>query len=237
MNRTWQYYSIAFIVTILFFTSFEIVSGLEERAAPDPGTETYEMETTSNTASTPVQPEKAAAGFMPKPQENFKNQPKKRTVVKAVAKKEPVKPRKNRVKEKLTLQAHQTSEIAHKLVDLGLAKIGKPYVWGGASEDGFDCSGFVTYVYGRFDIDVPHSSSMLATTGIAVPRTQAKPGDILIFTGTDASQRSPGHVGIVISKPGENLKFVHASSVGGVKISQVEDTNYEKRFLEVRRVL
>jgi len=85
---------------------------------------------------------------------------------------------------------------------------------------------------------VPHSSTLLAEVGKPVKRRESRKGDIVIFTGTNAADRSPGHVGIVISKAGDAvIRFVHASSNGGVKISQVEGTNYERRFLEIRRVL
>ncbi len=70
-----------------------------------------------------------------------------------------------------------------------------------------------------------------------VSRQEAQPGDLVIFTGTNASVREPGHVGIVVSQPGSVISFVHASSNGGVKVSEVEGTRYDVRFLEIRRVL
>lgn len=78
---------------------------------------------------------------------------------------------------------------------------------------------------------------MQAEEGREVPREQAKPGDLVIFTGTNPDLRRPGHVGIVISQPGDTISFVHSSSNGGVKVSQVEGSRYNLRFLEVRRVL
>lgn len=131
----------------------------------------------------------------------------------------------------------QAPDIAQDLIDYALSLRGTPYIYGGMSESGFDCSGFVSYVFGKYDVKVPHSSGMQAEEGKFVPRAQARPGDVLIFTGTNPKKREPGHVGIVISESGKPIEFVHASSNGGVKVSRVKGTRYNLRFLEVRRVL
>ncbi|MFC5270016.1 C40 family peptidase [Adhaeribacter terreus] len=132
--------------------------------------------------------------------------------------------------------ATERRELANALIQAGLQRIGIPYVYGGTSNKGFDCSGFVYHTFSEFNIKVPRSSQLLADAGKPVATAKARRGDILIFTGTNPSVRKPGHVGIVISKIGEPLEFVHASSNGGVKVSKVPGTNYQRRFLEVRRV-
>lgn len=123
------------------------------------------------------------------------------------------------------------------LVEYALTLRGTPYLWAGETPEGFDCSGFITHVYDQYGVQLPHSSRMQAEEGEQVARHEARPGDLVIFTGTNPQVREPGHVGIVISQPGDTVEFVHSSSNGGVKISQVEGSGYEKRFLEVRRVL
>jgi cell wall-associated NlpC family hydrolase len=131
--------------------------------------------------------------------------------------------------------------VADSVVALALRLLGTDYCYAGTTPgSGFDCSGFVTYVFSRFGLDVPHSSNLQATTGRFVPRHLAQPGDIIIFTGTDPARREPGHAGIVISQPGEVLRFVHASSARrnpGVQIDQVDSTRYDTRFLQIRRVI
>lgn len=127
--------------------------------------------------------------------------------------------------------------LADSVIQLGLKRIGTPYRTAGISDAGFDCSGFVSFMFNKVGISVPHSSQLLSETGKFIARTEAQKGDIIIFTGTNVADRTPGHVGIVISQAGQPLTFVHSSSNGGVKISEVETTNYEKRFLEIRRVL
>ncbi|MFD3001015.1 C40 family peptidase [Pontibacter toksunensis] len=131
-----------------------------------------------------------------------------------------------------------SGEVNEKqLVSYAMSLLGTPYIYAGVSPDGFDCSGFVTHVFDRFDIAVPHSSALQAKEGAFVSRDEAKVGDLVIFTGTNPAVRQPGHVGIIISTEADNIEFVHSSSVGGVKVSKVEGTGYSKRFLEIRRIL
>lgn len=77
--------------------------------------------------------------------------------------------------------------------------LGVPYVWGGESPSGFDCSGLVQYVYRRVGIDLPRTSQEQATVGTPVPSlADAKPGDLVFFAGSDGTTAHPGHVGIYI---------------------------------------
>ena len=127
------------------------------------------------------------------------------------------------------------------LVRGALRLVGTPYAWAGSSPTtGFDCSGFVRYAFGQVGVAMPHATALLIGVGRPVARAQARPGDVVVFTGTAAGSTSPGHAGIVVSALGEvPLRFVHASSArraSGVKLSQVEGTDYERRFMQVRRV-
>ncbi|MFD2786969.1 C40 family peptidase [Hymenobacter rubripertinctus] len=130
---------------------------------------------------------------------------------------------------------------ADSVVAFALRQMGTNYCYAGTTPaTGFDCSGFVLYVFARYDVPMPHSTALLIDVGRPVPRAQARPGDIVVFTGTASTSTTPGHAGIVLSQPGEPLRFVHSSSArreSGVKISQVEGTGYERRFMQVRRVL
>ncbi|RZK20781.1 MAG: NlpC/P60 family protein, partial [Hymenobacter sp.] len=131
---------------------------------------------------------------------------------------------------------------ADSVVRFALAQLGASYCYAGTSPStGFDCSGFVQYVFARFGVAVPHSTAALLEVGQPVPRPQARPGDIIVFAGTAPGSATPGHAGIVVSALGETpLRFVHASSArreSGVKISQVEGSGYGARFMQVRRVL
>jgi len=130
---------------------------------------------------------------------------------------------------------------ADAIIRFAEQQLGTRYCYAGTTPaGGFDCSGFVYYVFKQFDISVPHSTALLIDVGQPVERRHARPGDIVVFTGTAAASTTPGHAGIVLSEPGEPLRFIHASSArreSGVKISQVEGSGYERRFMQVRRVL
>lgn len=131
---------------------------------------------------------------------------------------------------------------ADSLVRFALAQRGVAYRYAGTKPGtGFDCSGFVQYVFGHFNLATPHSTALLMGAGRPVPRAQAQPGDLVVFAGTAPGSTTPGHAGIVVSALGEvPLRFVHASSArreSGVKVSQVEGSGYAIRFMGVRRVL
>ena len=153
-----------------------------------------------------------------------------------VAYSQPIVPANALVEAQPVAESYEVEPVTN-LVDYAMTLMGTPYVWAGETPEGFDCSGFITHVYDKFDVQLPHSSRMQAEEGTQVARSEAQPGDLVIFTGTNPQVREPGHVGIVISQPGDTIEFVHSSSNGGVKISQVEGSGYEGRFLQVRRVL
>jgi len=80
-----------------------------------------------------------------------------------------------------------------------LAYQGTPYVWGGASPGGFDCSGFVQYVYAKLGVSLPRTSEEQAGAGTAVNSlSAAQPGDLLFFAGSDGTASAPGHVAIYL---------------------------------------
>lgn len=77
--------------------------------------------------------------------------------------------------------------------------LGTPYVWGGESPSGFDCSGLVQYVYGQLGISLPRTSQEQASAGAPVASlATATPGDLVFFAGSDGTVTAPGHVGIYL---------------------------------------
>jgi peptidoglycan DL-endopeptidase CwlO len=111
------------------------------------------------------------------------------------------------------------------VVQTALRYLGVPYVWGGASPAGFDCSGLVQYVFTQHGIYLPHYSGHQAMMGFEVPLAEVRPGD-LVFFGTPVY-----HVGIAM---GDGL-FVHAPRTGDVvKISSLaarQDLSHVRRLV------
>jgi cell wall-associated NlpC family hydrolase len=100
-----------------------------------------------------------------------------------------------------------------RIVEIARRYLGTPYRWAGASPAGFDCSGFVMYVYGRVGIQLPHSSWMLWGMGKPVARKDLRPGDIVFFSGL-------GHVGIYVG----HGRFIHSPQTGDVvRIQRLSD--------------
>lgn len=125
--------------------------------------------------------------------------------------------------------------LSDSLVLFALELLGTPYRYGGTSPKGFDCSGFVYHVYKQFGLELSRSSKTQSREGSPVALEAVQKGDLLFFTGTNPQRRTVGHVGMVISDPDETLQFVHASSNGGVKVSELAGY-YQTRFMLARRI-
>ena len=127
-----------------------------------------------------------------------------------------------------------------KIMDFAKSLIGTRYRYASSNpEIGFDCSGFVSYVYKQFGFTGARSSADFAKKGKAIKLAEAKVGDVLVFTGSNSRVRRPGHVGIIYSIDEEGkIKFIHSSSgkAKGVTITDLEGY-YKNRFLKAVTVM
>jgi cell wall-associated NlpC family hydrolase len=125
-----------------------------------------------------------------------------------------------------------------QLISFARTCIGIPYKYASTDpKQGFDCSGFITYTFNHFGIAVPRTSTDFANVNHEVAPQQARPGDLILFTGTDSTNRVVGHMGIVVTYPGEDLQFIHSTSGrdNGVTISAMTK-GYQQRFVKVIRI-
>ncbi|MFN3759696.1 MAG: C40 family peptidase [Algoriphagus aquaeductus] len=127
--------------------------------------------------------------------------------------------------------------IRDSLKQFGKGFLGVPYVYGGTSGKGFDCSGFVYYVYQEFGIRVPRTSAQFENFGKEVPIEKVKKGDILVFLSP--TRNVIGHIGIVTDPKGMESEFIHASSSKEMKvmISSLKQPSYTRRFVKAVAVL
>ncbi len=116
------------------------------------------------------------------------------------------------------------------LIETALSCRGARYRRGGTSRGGFDCSGFTRYVFAKYGVSLPHSSSAQASLGQRVSKDALKPGDLVFF---QTYRRGISHVGIYIG----NDKFVHAARYGkGVRVDSLSSSYYCSRYRGARRV-
>lgn len=128
--------------------------------------------------------------------------------------------------------------IADSVVEFAKTLIGTKYKYGSAiKEQGFDCSGFITYVFNHFKIQVPRISKDFTNAGTPVDARESKPGDLILFTGTDTTGWVVGHMGIITQNENGILQFIHSASGKsiGVIISGMSKY-FETRLVKIIRV-
>jgi len=128
---------------------------------------------------------------------------------------------------------------ANDLIEFAKKMIGIPYRYASSNPAiGFDCSGFVSYVFRNFGISTPRSSAEFSVAGTQVKLSEVKVGDVLVFTGSNARIRRAGHVGIVASITGDSIQFIHSTSgkMHGVTITPL-NAYYRSRFIKAVSML
>lgn len=110
---------------------------------------------------------------------------------------------------------------------------GTPYVWGGTTTKGFDCSGFTQYVFRQCGVTIGRTTKDQINNGTSVAKANLRKGDLVFFKDTYSGCKNPSHVGIYI---GGN-QFIHASSSKGVTISDLSSSYYTQHYYAARRVI
>lgn len=127
-------------------------------------------------------------------------------------------------------QAPAAGSIGEQIVAFAEQFLGTPYVWAGSSPSGFDCSGFVSYVFKNFGYTVNRTAASMYTNGVAVDKSELQIGDAVFFA---SSSESIGHVGIYIG----DGEFIHSSSgCSYVTISGLDESYYSRMYVGARRI-
>lgn len=147
----------------------------------------------------------------------------------------------NLKKEKKQIQNNPTQTEINRDSIIAYAKqyLGTPYLYASSNpKKGFDCSGFVTYVFKNYGISLPRSSGEYKNLGKTLKPEDFKVGDIIVFYGYK-NKTAIGHLGIICEANGMQSKFIHASSgkAQQVTITALDTEHYTKRFYKCVDVL
>lgn len=132
----------------------------------------------------------------------------------------------------LSNKQHPTTPAQEGVIQTALSLLGTPYRFGGTTPEGFDCTGFINYVYHHSaGIVLPRESHSLIRSGKPVSATNLQPADLVYFK---IERQKPLHAGIYIG----NGKFIHApSSKGKINIQSLGMNYWRDRFITARRVI
>jgi len=125
--------------------------------------------------------------------------------------------------------ANRGSALGRNVVNYAKEFLGAPYRWGASNGKTFDCSGYVMYIFKKFDVKLGHGADDQFSIGTKVAKEDLQLGDAVFFT---TYKKGASHVGIYIG----NNKFIHASSSGGeVTITDLDSSYYKARYIGARR--
>ena len=143
------------------------------------------------------------------------------------------------IKNKVSARYINTGKIsANDVASYAETLQGVRYKWGSTSiQNGFDCSGFIYYVFTHFNIKVPRTSVEYTNAGIELLPEYSKRGDIILFTGSDPGSGIVGHMGMITKNYKGEIEFIHCASGEdiGVIISHM-NSYFIPRFVKVIRV-
>ena len=133
------------------------------------------------------------------------------------------------------IENNTESYLVLQLINVASDKLGTGYRSGGTTPAGFDCSGLMYSTFKKFDITLPRSSHEMAEIGTEINPEDAKKGDLIFFI--NRGQHRINHVGMIVEINGDEIKFIHSSTQGGVIISSLKESYYERTFKQINRII
>ncbi len=131
----------------------------------------------------------------------------------------------------------KNSEQIDQIVSYAKKFLGTPYRYAGTTPSGFDCSGFISYVFGNFGFNLVHSSYGMAEFGATVKLADVQAGDLLFFKGSNVNSTRVGHVAMVVEVTPDAIKMIHSSTSRGVVIENFKTSKYFiARFIKAKRL-
>jgi cell wall-associated NlpC family hydrolase len=145
-------------------------------------------------------------------------------------------PSEQQLRELADEQSYELPSLVDSVLERGFTLVGTPYRYGGSStRTGFDCSGFVGFVFHKeAGIELPRSTrEMIQLDAPKVERSELEPGDVVFFNNRGRGRVS--HAGIYIGDD----RFIHSSSSrsGGVRVDSLDDSYWRASFMQAKRVL
>lgn len=135
--------------------------------------------------------------------------------------------------------ADEDEDLVCELTDYAARYLGTRYRLGASGPKAFDCSGFTSYVFRQFGIELTRSSRTQWTEGEKVENGHLRPGDLVFFSSRGSGRGRVGHVGIVVDVNEDgSWRFIHASTTRGVVYQNFPDGGYyERNYIGAKRVL
>ncbi len=128
------------------------------------------------------------------------------------------------------------NSVAIRIIGNAMQYDGVRYKYGGTTRSGMDCSGLVFTAFKSEQISLPRISRDMAKEGNAIQLNQVQKGDLLFFK-TGKKRRAVNHVGLVVDVKGKQIEFIHSTTSKGVITSKLDETYWQKAFVEARRIL
>ena len=128
------------------------------------------------------------------------------------------------------------SEKSNAIIEYAKKFMAVPYVWGVMSPSGFDCSGFINYVFKGFGFGLTRTSYGLAELGKTVRLSELRPGDLMFFKARNLNTTRVGHVALVVDTTDGIIQFIHAARTG-IRIDTFNNSSYYvQRYIKSKRM-